>query len=65
MSANAGTLPFIDRHCVEIRASRAETWVALGEVLSGVFGGIGSVGFARVLGTRYSTASALIYAFAR
>lgn len=50
-------LLFVDRHCVDVHASRARTWVALGDVLSEVFGGIRSAGFASVLGTSHSSVS--------
>ena len=46
-------LPFIDRHCVEVRATKATTWVALAEVLSWGFGGIGTAKIAGLLGTEH------------
>ena len=46
-------LPFIDRHCVEVHAPKDKLWVALGEVLSRGFGGIGTATIAGLLGTEH------------
>jgi hypothetical protein len=46
-------LPFIDRHCVEVRAPKGKVWIALGEVLTRGFGGIGTAKIAGLLGTKH------------
>ena len=46
-------LPFIDRHCIDVHASRERTWTALGELLTGASRRTGTGLFARVLGTKY------------
>jgi hypothetical protein len=50
-------LPFIDEHCIHIAAPRERTWIALGEVLSKGFGGVGTARIATVLGTQHRSVS--------
>ena len=49
----AEDLPYIDRHCIEIGATREELWAALEAVLAGASKRVGGTPFASVLGLRY------------
>lgn len=48
--AEIAELPFVDRHCIQVAGSPADTWAALAHVLARSFGGKASSWFARVVG---------------
>jgi hypothetical protein len=45
------TLPFVDRHCIQVDSAASDTWRAIDQVMHSGYGGTGTAALAVVLGS--------------